>query len=110
VSCACSNGLVSELGGLAAQREALAAEVPAELLRYVDEGGNPDVFTAQTFTRANRGNQLAKGKVKALSDLRYDPHASEQHAREKSNVHSWHCNNGCASFLPCLRTTLARHA
>lgn len=64
------NGLVGELGGLAEQRESLAVEVPVELLRYVDEGGNPDVFTAETFRRANRGNQLAKGRVQAFAQLR----------------------------------------
>ncbi len=64
---------MGELGGLAEQRESLAAEVPVELLKYIDEGGNPDVFTAEAFRRAHRGNQLAKGRVQAFAQLRRAP-------------------------------------
>eukprot|EP00884_Botryococcus_braunii_P013808 jgi/Botrbrau1/22428/Bobra.0091s0030.1 len=38
--------------------------------RYLDEGGNPDEFTTEVFHRANRGNQLAKGKSDALAAFR----------------------------------------
>lgn len=68
------NGLISELGTLSSQREALAVEVPVELLKYIDEGGNPDVFTAEVFELANRANQLAKGKVEALANFRCHIH------------------------------------
>ncbi len=51
-------------------REAVEVEVPVELLQYVDGGGNPDAFTADVFHRANRGNQLAKGRVQALRGFR----------------------------------------
>ena len=64
---------MSELGGLAEQRGSLAVEVPVELLKYVDEGGNPDAFTAEVFRRANRGNQLARGRVQAFARLRCPP-------------------------------------
>ena len=55
---------------LQAAREAVAVDVPVELLQYVDGGGNPDAFTADVFRRANRGNQLAKGRVQALAGFR----------------------------------------
>ncbi len=61
---------MTELGGLASHREALAVDVPVELLRYVDEGGNPDAFTSEIFQRANRSNQLVKGKVEAFASFR----------------------------------------
>lgn len=38
--------------------------------RYVDEGGNPDDYTVNFFHRANRGNQLAKGKSEAFVAFR----------------------------------------
>ncbi len=61
---------MAELGGLSSHREALAVDVPVELLRYIDEGGNPDAFTSEIFNRANRSNQLAKGKVEAFGAFR----------------------------------------
>jgi mediator of RNA polymerase II transcription subunit 10 len=61
---------VAELGSLASQREALAVDIPVELLRYIDEGGNPDVFTAEVFEQANKANQEAKGKVEAFAAFR----------------------------------------
>lgn len=64
------NGLVAGLGELQAAREAVAVDVPVELLQYVDGGGNPDAFTADVFRRANRGNQLAKGRAQALAGFR----------------------------------------
>ena len=58
------------LAELGAAREAVAVDVPVELLQYVDGGGNPDAFTADVFRRANRGNQLAKGRAAALRGCR----------------------------------------
>lgn len=40
--------------------------------RYIDEGGNPDSYTAEVFERANKANQLSKGKVESLQAFRYD--------------------------------------
>jgi Transcription factor subunit Med10 of Mediator complex len=48
------------------QREAIAVEVPVSLLHFVDEGGNPDVFTSEIFRQCLRENQAAKGKVEAF--------------------------------------------
>ena len=63
-------GLVAELEELSALRETVNVEVPVDLLRCVDEGGSPDLFTAEIFRRANRANQLAKGKAEALRGFR----------------------------------------
>lgn len=61
-----SNQLVEGLQTLATQRDAVDMQVPMELLRYLDDGGNPDSFTTEVFSRAQADNQQAKGRVDAL--------------------------------------------
>ena len=41
-----------------------------ELLAALDDGLAPDAFTVQVFRRANRANQLSKGKAAAVAALR----------------------------------------
>ena len=41
-------------------------ELPVELLRYVDDGGNPDTFIKDTITSAVAANQAVKGKADAF--------------------------------------------
>ena len=48
-------------------RDALAVDVPLDLVAAVDAGTHPDAFTAAVFARAHRGNQLAAGKAAALA-------------------------------------------
>lgn len=62
--------LHKDLQSLEQKRDLLPVDVPVDLLRAIDEGGNPDVFTADIFERANRGNQLSKGKAQAFADFR----------------------------------------
>ncbi|CAK0784353.1 hypothetical protein CVIRNUC_007557 [Coccomyxa viridis] len=62
--------LHKDLQGLEEKRELLAVDIPVDLLRTIDEGGNPDVFTAGIFERANRSNQLSKGKAQAFAGFR----------------------------------------
>lgn len=47
------------------------AELNGILCRYIDEGGNPDSYTAEIFNRANRANQYSKGKGEALEAFRF---------------------------------------
>lgn len=61
-----SNQLVEGLHTLSTQRGAVDLQVPVELLRYLDDGGNPDAFTTEVFSRAHADNQQAKGRVDAL--------------------------------------------
>eukprot|EP00192_Tetraselmis_astigmatica_P014935 CAMPEP_0117653080 /NCGR_PEP_ID=MMETSP0804-20121206/2995_1 /TAXON_ID=1074897 /ORGANISM="Tetraselmis astigmatica, Strain CCMP880" /LENGTH=160 /DNA_ID=CAMNT_0005459221 /DNA_START=182 /DNA_END=661 /DNA_ORIENTATION=+ len=44
-------------------------KVPVDLLRYIDVGGSPDVFTAETIKHAVEQNQRSKGKVTAFREL-----------------------------------------
>lgn len=41
-------------------------EVPVELVRYVDDGGNPDVWMAVAMRSTVAANQSSKGKVTAF--------------------------------------------
>jgi hypothetical protein len=45
-------------------------EVPMELLQYVDDGGNPDVFLADAVKAAVEANQAARGKVEGFREFR----------------------------------------
>ena len=71
----CREVLHKDLQSLEEKRELLAVDVPVDLLRTIDEGGSPDVFTADIFERANRSNQLSKGKAQAFASFRcFLPH------------------------------------
>ena len=67
-----SSDLHSSLGNLARPqvREGAAVDVPVELLLALDDGLAPDAFTVQVFRRANRCNQLSRGKAAAVAALR----------------------------------------
>lgn len=60
---------LEELKELKKQSEGLGNRIPIDLLRYVDEGGNPDVYTKEVFKAAYRDNQLVKGKIVSLRAL-----------------------------------------
>lgn len=44
--------------------------VPPELLQYVDNGRNPDIYTREFVELARKGNQLMKGKQEAFASFR----------------------------------------
>lgn len=44
--------------------------MPPELLEYVENGRNPDIYTREFVELVRRGNQLAKGKQRAFADFR----------------------------------------
>ncbi|KAL6885018.1 transcription factor subunit Med10 of mediator complex domain-containing protein [Trichoderma longibrachiatum] len=44
--------------------------VPPELLEYVENGRNPDIYTREFVELVRRGNQLMRGKVTAFSSFR----------------------------------------
>lgn len=45
-------------------------EVPAELIQYVDNGRNPDIYTREFVELARKSNQLMKGKIEAYAQFR----------------------------------------
>jgi mediator of RNA polymerase II transcription subunit 10 len=44
--------------------------IPPELIQYVDNGRNPEIYTREFVELARRGNQLMKGKMEAFSSFR----------------------------------------
>ncbi|PHH68909.1 hypothetical protein CDD82_190 [Ophiocordyceps australis] len=43
--------------------------VPPELLEYVENGRNPDIYTREFVELVRRGNQLMRGKQRAFAAL-----------------------------------------
>lgn len=46
------------------------ASVPADILQYVDNGRNPDIYTREFVELARKSNQLMKGKMGAFGGFR----------------------------------------
>ncbi|KAE8451244.1 hypothetical protein EG329_004408 [Mollisiaceae sp. DMI_Dod_QoI] len=44
--------------------------IPPELIQYVDNGRNPDIYTREFVELARKGNQLMKGKKEAFGSFR----------------------------------------
>ncbi|QUC19288.1 uncharacterized protein UV8b_03529 [Ustilaginoidea virens] len=44
--------------------------VPPELLEYVENGRNPDIYTREFVELVRRGNQLMRGKARAFGEFR----------------------------------------
>ncbi|KOS19270.1 Mediator of RNA polymerase II transcription subunit 10 [Escovopsis weberi] len=44
--------------------------VPPELLEYVENGRNPDIYTREFVELVRRGNQLVRGKRRAFASFR----------------------------------------
>lgn len=44
--------------------------IPPELIQYVDNGRNPDIYTREFVELVRRGNQLARGKQSAFASFR----------------------------------------
>lgn len=44
--------------------------MPPELLEYVENGRNPDIYTREFVELVRRGNQLMRGKVHAFGSFR----------------------------------------
>jgi hypothetical protein len=43
-------------------------EVPLELLQYLDDGGNPDVFIADVMRSCQAANEASRAKVEAFRE------------------------------------------
>ncbi|KAH6654244.1 mediator complex, subunit Med10 [Truncatella angustata] len=50
--------------------EASLPHVPPELIQYVENGRNPDIYTREFVELVRRGNQLMKGKQEAFRSFR----------------------------------------
>lgn len=44
--------------------------IPQEVIQYVDDGRNPDIYTREFVELARRQNQMLKGKQEAFASFR----------------------------------------
>ena len=44
--------------------------IPPELIKYVEGGRNPDIYTREFLELVRRGNQLMRGKMQAFAVFR----------------------------------------
>ncbi|KAL0087068.1 transcription factor subunit Med10 of mediator complex-domain-containing protein [Phycomyces blakesleeanus] len=51
-------------------KDGLEAFVPEEVINYVENGKNPDIFTQTFVERAASENQFTNGKIKAVDSFR----------------------------------------
>ncbi|KAI3343928.1 transcription factor subunit Med10 of mediator complex-domain-containing protein [Ustulina deusta] len=70
--------LAAELGALSRSLQTIhrtsttrtLPQVPPDLVQYVDNGRNPDVYTREFVELVRRGNQLMRGKQTAFASFR----------------------------------------
>ncbi|KAI9720856.1 MAG: hypothetical protein M1812_002695 [Candelaria pacifica] len=62
--------LTSHLRVLARTASPLPIQIPPEIIAYVDEGRNPDIYTREFVELAQKGNQYLKGKSEAFTSFR----------------------------------------
>lgn len=69
---ACRKTLSASLQALHATTSGNASlpSVPPELLEYVENGRNPDIYTREFVELVRRGNQLMRGKMHAFGEFR----------------------------------------
>lgn len=53
-----------------AQASGTLSDIPRELILYVDNGRNPDIYTREFVELVRRENQLMRGKMRAFSGFR----------------------------------------
>ncbi|TGO42467.1 hypothetical protein BHYA_0008g00580 [Botrytis hyacinthi] len=46
------------------------AYVPQDVIHYIDNGRNPDIYTREFVEAARKNNQLMRGKMQAFGDFR----------------------------------------
>ncbi|KAL3699028.1 hypothetical protein R1sor_017050 [Riccia sorocarpa] len=64
------NGVLKELTVLQSTSQNLNVPIPLEVVRFIDEGRNPDEFTKDLLNHCTLRNQFTKGKVDSFKNLR----------------------------------------
>ncbi|RPA83620.1 RNA polymerase II mediator complex protein Nut2 [Ascobolus immersus RN42] len=62
--------LSSQLASPSLPPKDLTAALPQEVIAYVSQGRNPDIYTREFVELVQRSNQAAGGRVKAFGDFR----------------------------------------
>ncbi|KAJ3417033.1 hypothetical protein HDV05_007515 [Chytridiales sp. JEL 0842] len=66
------NRVASQLSDLNSLKETLDLKVPMNVLDYIDDGKNPDLYTKELVQLLVDKNQKTKGRVDAIQTLRND--------------------------------------
>jgi len=62
--------LIQSLLSLSRLAPTLALQIPPEVIEYVQDGRNPDIYTREFVELGMRNNQRLKGKAEAFARLR----------------------------------------
>ncbi len=65
-----SHDLASDLSALSSTASNLTTTIPPEIISYVEEGRNPDIYTREFVELVQRSNQYLKGKSEAFATFR----------------------------------------
>ena len=65
-----SQQLASSLSALSTSSSALPISLPPEIIDYIDQGRNPDIYTRELVEAVQRSNQYLKGKSEAFAGFR----------------------------------------
>ncbi|KAL1916334.1 uncharacterized protein VTP21DRAFT_5951 [Calcarisporiella thermophila] len=64
------NDLVQHYSSLDHMKDLLELQIPQEVVRYVEEGRNPDLCTREFVQQAAVQNQVTCGKIEAMKNFR----------------------------------------
>lgn len=62
--------LMNQFSTLDRSRQTVDVAVPPEVVRYVEDGRNPDIYTREFVELVQKENDLAKDKVNAYRDFK----------------------------------------
>lgn len=64
------SGLIHNIISLSRTAPSVAVDIPPEVINYVEDGRNPDIFNREFVEMAQRFNQLLKGRYAAYAQMR----------------------------------------
>ncbi|KAF8435301.1 transcription factor subunit Med10 of mediator complex-domain-containing protein [Terfezia claveryi] len=64
------NRLVSQYSELDNIKDTLDVNIPKEIVMYVEDGRNPDIYTREFVEIVAKQNQFLNGKMRAFEDFR----------------------------------------
>ncbi|KAI9874337.1 MAG: RNA polymerase II mediator complex subunit [Pleopsidium flavum] len=62
--------LTTNLAALSTTSTHLPVQIPPEIIAYVEDGRNPDIYTREFVELVQKGNQYLKGKTEAFASFR----------------------------------------
>ncbi|KAI9275567.1 transcription factor subunit Med10 of mediator complex-domain-containing protein [Phascolomyces articulosus] len=66
----CCNSILEHYQTIDELKENIDTHIPEEVINYVEQGRNPDIFTQGFVERAASENQFTNGKIKAVDEFR----------------------------------------